>query len=211
MITTTYYAIPTDVGRAALANAVVAGETPVITHIAVGNSGLPPDGTEQALRNELHRVPIHAIDNPGGASDSLVAEGVLGSEVGGFTVREAGLFLDDGTLLAIAKVPASDKVATEEGATTEFRIRIHVRVANADVVELSLDPSVVMASRQWVADQLAVRDLRIASAFLATMRNALVTDAVHAELTGLAATLASLDTKVAGLAQDQIYTARRTV
>ena len=210
-MTTPYFALATDIGRAALANAAIAGTAVTITHLAVGTSGDAPTESQTALRNEVERVALTSLTNPGDATDAFVAEGVLPAESGNYTVREAGLFDSEGRLIAVASLPPSDKVSAATGALTEFRVRINVRVANADVVELTLDPSVIMASRQWVADEIATRDLRIAAAHITNIRNALVTDAVQTELTALTATLASLDTKVAGLAQDQIYTARRTV
>lgn len=204
-----YFAIPTDTGRALLANAAVAGTTAVVTHMAIGIDGNDPTGAETQLRQEVDRVPIHAVTRPDGAADAFVAEAVLPAASGPYTIREAGLIDASGALVAIAKLPASDKVSVESGALTEFRIRIHVRVANAEVVTLSLDPSVIMASRQWVAQQLMARDLRSAGHALATMRNALAVDAEATARAALEARLASLDSKLTDIAANQVAVSDR--
>lgn len=115
-----------------------------------------PDATAVALKREVWRGDINALlqdaDNP----SWLVAELDLPAAVGGWYVREAGIWTDTGILYAIIKYPESYKpVMATAGAGKEFYIRAIFQTTNASNVTLVVDENVVKATRAWVGEYVA--------------------------------------------------------
>jgi len=145
-----YFTILTEIGQAKLANALALNTPIALTEMAVGDGQLDPVVSQTTLQNETYRNQLNQLvtdpDNP----NYLVSELVIPSNVGGFTVREAGLFDADSNLIAIAKLPEAYKPELTEGAGKELVVKLVIEVANTDSVELKIDPTVVLANREWV-------------------------------------------------------------
>lgn len=73
-----------------------------ISHIAVGDRAYTPDGEETSLQNERARVPIAGGDWVGDHMIHLVS--LLDGE-SAYWIKEVGIVLDDGTLLALWSDP----------------------------------------------------------------------------------------------------------
>lgn len=158
MSTQTYYTLLTAVGAAALTNAIAAGTTVALTHLALGDgAGDPVTPTEAAtaLVHEVHRVPITSVTADPENPSWLVIEAVVPSTVGGWTVRELGLIAAAGTLIAIGNFPPTYKPVLAEGAGRDLLIRMIVETTNAAQVTLTLDPSVVVATNQAIVNAVA--------------------------------------------------------
>ena len=87
-------------------------------------------------------------DNP----NYLIAEMIVPTNVGGWFVREVGIFNEDGDLVAIANFPETYKPKLEEGSGRDLVIRIILQVQSTDVVTLKIDPTIVLASQAWVME-----------------------------------------------------------
>ncbi|MCE3579403.1 phage tail protein, partial [Campylobacter jejuni] len=72
------------------------------------------------------------------------------SDVGGFEVNAVGIYDEAGDLLAVGNVPRTYKPILKEGSAKELMIKIVMELSNAEEVILKLDPSVIMASRDYV-------------------------------------------------------------
>ncbi|VEG59907.1 tail fiber protein H [Campylobacter jejuni subsp. doylei] len=72
------------------------------------------------------------------------------SDVGGFEVNAVGIYDEAGDLLAVGNVPRTYKPILQEGSAKELMIKIVMELSNASEVILKLDPSVIMASRDYV-------------------------------------------------------------
>jgi phage-related tail fiber protein len=83
-----------------------------------------------------------------------VAELVIPSEEGGWTIREAGVFDAAGDLFAVGNLPETYKPQIAEGSAAELRVRLIMEVSNTAAVELKVDPTVVLASRGYVDAQV---------------------------------------------------------
>lgn len=108
-----------------------------ITDFAVGDGNqtvLDPAST--ALANEVWRGQASTpIRDPDDAS-ILIFETVIEPSVGGFTIREMGLFDDAGDLIAIGSTTEIEKpVATSEQAIS-LTVRMHIKLSNTDQAEL---------------------------------------------------------------------------
>ncbi|EGJ51814.1 phage tail protein [Desulfocurvibacter africanus] len=151
-----FYTILTKVGHAKLANALALGQSVGLTHMAVGQgqSGgyYEPTETQTTLKSEAWRGPVNALNVDPQNANWLVAELVIPTSVGNFTVREAGLFDAEGDLIAVGKYPQTYKPQLADGAGKDLYIRLIVQVSNTSVVTLKVDPAVVLATRGYAED-----------------------------------------------------------
>ncbi|MBE3023063.1 phage tail protein [Janthinobacterium sp. GW458P] len=152
----TYFAILTQVGEAKLANAIALGHTLKLKKMGVGdgNGALPiPDRAQKALVHEVRRADLNqlAID-PANASQ-IIVEQVLPENVGGWWLREIGIYDEAGDLCAVANCPPSYKPVMAEGSARTQVVRVVLIVASTAAIELKIDPSVVLATRQYADEQ----------------------------------------------------------
>lgn len=153
-----YSAILTNAGQAKLANALALGVPLKITHMAVGDgNGQPvtPNAARTALVRETRRAPINTLFQDPTNQSQLVAEQIIPEDVGDWWIREAGIFSEDGTLIAIANTPDTYKPLLSSGAGRTQVIRIVLIVSDTSAVELKIDPAVVLATRKYVDDLMA--------------------------------------------------------
>lgn len=150
-----YFAIPTDAGQAKIANAIALGIPLKITHMAVGDgNGQPvtPNAAQTALVREKRRAPLNTLFQDPLNQAQLVAEQIIPEDVGDWWIREAGVFSEDGTLIAIANTPETYKPLLSSGAGRTQVIRMVLIVSDTSAVELKIDPAVVLATRKFVDD-----------------------------------------------------------
>jgi phage-related tail fiber protein len=179
-----YYTLLTNAGIA-YENACKAAGVPIkLSQISVGDgngAAYNPSATATALKREVWRGPLNALFQDEKNPSWLLAEVAIPPEVGGWYVREAGVWTDTGILYAIVKYPESFKpeLATS-GSGKEFYIRSIFETSNASLVTLLIDDTVVRATRAWVlsylADELAKLDGK-QSVRVATTANILLSGA----------------------------------
>lgn len=152
-MTQKYYAILTNQGAARLANAAALGTKLNLTQMGVGdaNGVLPtPDPEQTKLINQWRIAPLNQINvdpkNPG----QIIAEQMIPEDEGGKWIREIGLYDDDGILIAVANCPETYKPLLQEGSGRTQTIRMILIVSSAAAIALKIDPSVVLATRQYV-------------------------------------------------------------
>lgn len=162
-----YYTLLTNAGIAYETACKAAGTPIKLTQMSVGDGGVGgiynPDATATALKREVWRGNLNALFQDPANPSWLLAEVTIPPEVGGWYVREAGLWTDTGVLYAVVKYPESFKpVLASSGSGKEFYIRSIFETSNAALVTLSIDDTVVKATRSWVvsyvADELAKLD-----------------------------------------------------
>ncbi|ELF4944536.1 tail fiber protein, partial [Escherichia coli] len=88
-------------------------------------------------------------------SNYIIAELVIPPEVGGFWMRELGLYDDAGTLIAVANMAESYKPALAEGSGRSQTCRMVIIVSSVASVELTIDTTTVMATQDYVDDKIA--------------------------------------------------------
>lgn len=154
-----FFTLITATGQAKIAAAIAAGTAVSLTHMAVGDGNgnpITPAESMTALVRERYRAAVTNLRQHETNSNWLVAELVIPATVGGWTVHEVGLFDTDGALIAIGSFPATYKPVLAEGSTRELVARIILEVSDTAAITLIVDPTIVMASRQWVADNFSV-------------------------------------------------------
>ncbi|MCW0920069.1 phage tail protein [Pseudomonas sp. RG1] len=154
-----YYTLLTNAGIAYETACKAAGVPIKLTQISVGDGGgavYNPSATATALKREVWRGPLNALFQDEKNPSWLLAEVTIPPDVGGWYVREAGLWTDTGILYAIVKYPESFKpVLATSGSGKEFYIRSIFETSNASLVTLLIDDTVVKATRAWVMSYLA--------------------------------------------------------
>ncbi|RLM12562.1 hypothetical protein BIY27_11400 [Gibbsiella quercinecans] len=143
---TKYNAILTNAGAKALAQASISGESVGFTQMAVGDGQITPIANMTGLVNELFRTQLNSLKISETDQNLIVAEMIMPPQVGGFTLREAALFGNDGTCLAVANLPETYKPLLAEGSGRLSIIRICLAVSSTENVVLITDPSIVMAT-----------------------------------------------------------------
>ncbi|WP_239007556.1 phage tail protein [Pseudomonas granadensis] len=154
-----YYTLLTNAGIAYETACKAAGTPIKLTQISVGDGNgavYNPAATATALKREVWRGPLNALFQDEKNPSWLLAEVTIPPDVGGWYVREAGLWTDTGILYAIVKYPESFKpVLATSGSGKEFYIRSIFETSNASLVTLLIDDTVVKATRAWVMSYLA--------------------------------------------------------
>ncbi len=164
-----FYTLLTAAGLAAVTNAALTGSSVNITHMAVGDGEGLPVQSRTALRKEVWRGALTRIAQSGNDRTVLECETRIPPEAGGWTVREVGLFNEDGTLIAIGNLPDSFKPVLESGSAKDMQIRMYIQHSNADTVTLKVDPAIVMASQSFVYQLIAEQSLRSSTAMMVAL------------------------------------------
>lgn len=156
-MTTKYFAILTNQGAARLANAAALGTTLKITHMSVGDGGgkaVTPNPEQTTLINEVRRGVVNMLSIDPQNINQIIVEQVIPENEGGWFIREIGLFDSEGMLIAVANCPETYKPLLQEGSGRTQTIRMILIVSSASAVELKIDPSVVLATRQYVDNKI---------------------------------------------------------
>ncbi|MDD8455739.1 phage tail protein, partial [Escherichia coli] len=145
-----------------LANATMLGSKLNLTQMAVGdaNGVLPtPDPAQTKLINQKRIAPLNLLSVDPNNQSQIIAEQIIPENEGGFWIREIGLYDDEGVLIAVANCPETYKPQLQEGSGRTQTIRMILVVTNTEAITLKIDPSVVLATRKYVDDE--VLELRL--------------------------------------------------
>ena len=156
-MTAKYFAILTNQGAARLANAAALGTRLNLTQMAVGdaNGTLPtPDPAQTKLINQKRIAPLNLLTVDPANTSQIIAEQIIPENEGGFWIREIGLYDDAGVLIAVANCPETYKPELQEGSGRTQTIRMILIVSSTSAITLKIDPSVVLATRQYVDDKV---------------------------------------------------------
>ena len=148
-----FYTILTAIGKAKIANSAALGEKVELTHLALGDgdgSYYNPTEDQTALKNEVWRGAIGTVDVDTENPNWITIQTVVPSQHGGFMIREAGVFDDDGDLIAVGKYPETYKPVAADGSIKDLIVRMILEVSNTASVVLRVDPTVVLATQQQV-------------------------------------------------------------
>lgn len=153
-----YLSIITRAGREKIASAIIAGEKIIFSTMAVGDGGgiiVSPDENQAELVNECFRTQLNSLKIPDNDKNIIIAEMIIPPEIGGFTIREAALFDDEGVCVAVASVPETYKPLLEEGSGRFTILRIWLAVSSTEAIEILADPGIVLAT---IEDVISVRN-----------------------------------------------------
>ena len=145
-----------------MASAEATGIPINLTHMAVGDGNgnfVSPDEDQTQLVHEMYRAVVNRVFQDPEVPEKFTAELIVPSSVGGFTMREVGVFDEDGSLFVVGNLPATYKPNISEGAYADTAVRIEFLVTNASVVTIQIDPNIVVATRTWITNNITAASL----------------------------------------------------
>lgn len=153
----------TAAGLAEFAAAEVEDRQVNITQMVLGDANgawYEVTGEETGLLNELLRVPLLQITREAAHPNRIICDAPIPVDEGGFTVREFGLLSDSDELLAIGMHQVVQLPNPGDSTTIDIVIRGLLELSNADVVNMTVDPYIVTATRYYVDEQIAMIDAK---------------------------------------------------
>ncbi|EBV0784560.1 phage tail protein [Salmonella enterica subsp. enterica serovar Richmond] len=150
--------IITDYGKQRLIAAMSPGGTKLtLAQMAVGDGGgnpTNPDTTSTALVNEVWRAAVNSVTVDKKHPNIIIVELLIPAEVGGFWVREAGIYDEFNKLVAICSLPASEKPLLEQGSGRAQTVRMTLIVSDTSIVNITIDSTTIMATNEYVDNSL---------------------------------------------------------
>ncbi|STS62490.1 Tail fiber protein [Klebsiella pneumoniae] len=143
---TLYKAVLTGEGVRRFASAALSGVPIGFAEMAVGDGELTDHESRTGLVSERYRAPLNRVVIADPAANVIRTEMIMMPEVGGFWLREAALYDDEGACLAVADLPPSYKPLLDQGAGRLQSVNLWIAVSNTVDVELKADPSVILAT-----------------------------------------------------------------
>ena len=149
-----YFAILTDYGTRAIAHALSQGQPLQLTQFAVGDGNgqaVTPTASATALVHQTHIAPVSAVSLDPRNNKQVIVELTIPENVGGFYIREMGVFDSQNKLIAYANCPESFKPTESSGSGKVQVLRMILKVESSSAVTLSIDHSVIFVTRQQMA------------------------------------------------------------
>ncbi|ESQ76189.1 phage tail protein, partial [Asticcacaulis sp. YBE204] len=156
-----YKAIITTAGAAKIAAASAGGTQLKIVSMAVGdgNGTLPtPNPAQTKLVNEKYRAALNGLTIDKALKNHILAEMIIPANVGGFWLREMGLYDEAGTLIAVSNMAESYKPKLEEGSGRTQTLRMILIVSSTEAIQVIAGGDTVLATKDFVADAIAVHE-----------------------------------------------------
>ncbi|EIN0888147.1 phage tail protein [Salmonella enterica] len=150
--------IITDYGKQRLIAAMSPGGTKLtLTQMAVGDGGgnpTNPDTTSAALVNEVWRAAVNSVSVDKTHSNIIIVELLIPAEVGGFWIREAGIYDEFNKLVAICSLPASEKPLLEQGSGRAQTVRMTLVISDMSTINITIDSTTIIATNDYVDNSL---------------------------------------------------------
>ncbi|MCT8984553.1 phage tail-collar fiber domain-containing protein [Pasteurella multocida] len=145
-----YYSVLTTYGSQQLATAIATRQPLNITHFAVGDGNgqaVTPNVASTALVNEVHRATISAVSRDPRNNKQVIFELTIPEDVGGFHIREMGIFDSQNKLIAYANCPESFKPTLSSGSGKIQVMRMILLIESSDAVTMKVDDTVIFVTR----------------------------------------------------------------
>ena len=149
-----YFAILTDYGTRAIAHALSQRQPLQLAKFAVGDGNgqaVTPTASATALVHQTHIAPVSAVSLDPRNNKQVIVELTIPENVGGFYIREMGVFDSQNKLIAYANCPESFKPTESSGSGKVQVLRMILKVESSSAVTLSIDNSVIFITRQQMA------------------------------------------------------------
>jgi DUF971 family protein len=150
-----FYTILTATGKAKLANSAVLGSKVNFKTLKVGDGKgayYEPSENQTSLVNQVWSGNISSISVDESNPNWIVIETIIPAAIGGFFIREAGIFDEAGDLIAISKLSETYKPVVTEGSIKDLCIKIILEVSNVESVTLKIDPTIILAKKSDVEE-----------------------------------------------------------
>lgn len=146
----TYYTVLTTYGSKLFAQAMANRQPVSITQFAVGDGNgraVQPDSARTSLVRQVHRANISAVSPDPRNNRQVIFELTIPENVGGFWIREMGIYDANNRLVAYANCPDTYKPQLSEGSGKVQVMRMILLVSSSQAVTLTVDDTVIFATR----------------------------------------------------------------
>lgn len=150
-----FYTILTNIGKAKIANSLPTGQKLNLVKMKIGDSNgnyYNPSENQTDLVHKIYECNITNVEVDAVNPQWITITAAIPSDVGGFSIREVGVFDDTNSLIAVGKYPETYKPVAADGSTKELYIKMTLEVTNAASVALKIDPTVILATKKDVAN-----------------------------------------------------------
>ncbi|MCC0638296.1 phage tail protein [Clostridioides sp. ES-S-0001-02] len=144
-----YYTLLTKIGKASIANATALGNKVDLVKLQLGDgAGAEYNPTEEqiTLKKVVWEGSVNNVKVDEENPNWIVIETVIPGSVGGFMIREVGIFDSLNQLIAVSKYPETYKPTADSGSVKDLVIKIILVVSNTSSVNLKVDPTVILAT-----------------------------------------------------------------
>lgn len=151
-----YKGVWTNKGLEKLAAFASGGKAVSFAQVAIGDGGgaIPePSAAVTALAGEVWRGAINTVSQNAENTSSVLVEIVIPYNVGGFFIREWGIYDDEGDLLVYGNHAEFYKALLAEGTGAELRELIELPITNEGAVQITVSYE-SLASVDFVKSQI---------------------------------------------------------
>lgn len=167
-----YATIITKLGKAAISKAIADKVQISLTKMGVGQSKDVISDEWETLPEEAQKFSISDIRVKEDDANIVIVQGILEASVGGFVIRQVGIYGADDKLFAVANVPETIKPRLSEGAAKDLTINFYIALSDTGVINLTVEESSKFASRRYV-------DTKFEAALVETKANELYAPKTH--------------------------------
>ena len=167
-----YATIITKLGKAAISKAIADKVQISLTKMGVGQSKDVISDEWETLPEEAQKFSISDIRVKEDDTNIVIVQGILEASVGGFVIRQVGIYGADDKLFAVANVPETIKPRLSEGAAKDLTINFYIALSDTGVINLTVEESSKFASRRYV-------DTKFDAALVETKANELYAPKTH--------------------------------
>lgn len=143
----------TSIGKAKIANSIGFGTKINFTKFKLGDGGgsyYTPTEDQEDLKHVVYEGNITYITTNPKNSNQIIIKLSLPASVGGFFIREYGVFDDDGDMIAICKCSETYKPTLEEGAVKELAFNMILTISNINSIQLKIDKTLVFVTKEEI-------------------------------------------------------------
>ena len=143
-------AILTQTAVSLLLNALKNDSTVTISHMGIGDANgesYIPVNEDTDLRNEVAEIEVNRIFIDPRNRNTILVEGLVPEDIGGFTIREISLKDKNKNRLAIASCPVIEKPNINSGSPLAVFLIVAIEINNTGLFNLSIDYSSAMATK----------------------------------------------------------------
>ena len=148
-----YFTLLTDTGKFKIAKAAADKGEVKFSHFAIGDGGgqeVNPTPNQTALVHEVWRAQLDSVEIDPKNPAAVIINAIIPHNVGGFWMREFGLFDVDGDMLAVVKPAPYYKATSAEGQLEDVYYEFQLVIGEQAQVVVLVDPSILWATREYV-------------------------------------------------------------
>lgn len=148
-----YFTLLTDKGKYKLARAAADKGEIKLSHFAIGDGGgkeVNPLPSATSLVREVWRGQLDSVIIDPKNPAAVIVNAIIPHDVGGFWMREFGLFDIEGDMLVVVKPTPDYKATSAEGQLEDIFYEFQLVIGEQAEVVVLVDPSILWATREYV-------------------------------------------------------------